>query len=195
MSHRIKVSMYQSLYERVKAVASNIDMPTATVISMMVADTDLRDMKITPDASTKLTDKRNKTKEVNVTVSDYLYDSIIDKIDNIPYYHMRDYVVDCIIEQLKGFENIENVTLNKDQRQRKRITKSRDRYTGNNKYSEEIRKRYEDISPLDGYVKDLENWSDVKSGYIKKYFLAKQINQALDKYAGEFSELIVPDDE
>lgn len=193
-SHRIKVSMYQSLYERVKAVALNIGMPTATVISMMITDTILRDMEIKPDGITKLTDERKAKKEVNVTLSDNIYDEIIKKVNEISHYHMRDYVVDCIIEQLKGFNHIENATLNADQRQRKRINHSVNSHGGGKRYSKEAIKKYENISPLDGYVKDFENLSDVKSGYVKKYFLSKQINQVLDEYTGEFSELILHDD-
>lgn len=194
-SHRIKVSMYQSLYERVKAVALNIGMPTATVISMMITDTILKDLPIIPDGITKLTDERKEKKEVNVTISDNVYDEIIKKVDEISHYHMRDYVVDCIIEQLKGFNHIENATLNADQRQRKRINHSINSNDGKKRYSEKIRKQYKDISPMDGYIKDFENLSDVKSGYVKKYFLSKQINQVLDEYTGEFSELIVSDDD
>lgn len=195
MSHRIKVNMYLSTYEQVKAVASNIGMPTATVISMMIADTELRDMNINEDGITKLTDKRKKQKEVNITISDDIYDRIIERIEEKKHYHIRDYVVDCIIEQLKGFEHIENATLNVDLRQRQRINNSVNSHGGGKRYSKEERKRYEYISPLERYIKNFEELSNVKSGYVKKYFLAKHINQLLDKYTNEFSELIVSDDD
>lgn len=54
--------MYQSLYEQVKKLASNIGMPVSTVISMMITDTNLRNMKVTPDGITKLTDGRKAKK-------------------------------------------------------------------------------------------------------------------------------------
>lgn len=195
MSHRIKISMYQSTYERVEKIASNIGMPTATVISMMITDIDLRDMEIKPDDTTKLTDKRKNKKDVNVTISDKVYDNIIDSIEKIPHYHIRDYVVDCINEQLKYFDNIENAKLSTNQIQRKRINKSKKIHENEERYSEEVRKKYKNRSPLDEYFKDFENMSDIKSGYVKKYFLAKQINQMLDEYTGDFSEFIVPNDD
>lgn len=194
MSHRIKVSMYQSLYEQVKKLASNIGMPVSTVISMMITDTNLRNMKVTPDGITKLTDGRKAKKEVNITISDETYNRIIEIVDEIPHYNIRDYVVDCIMEQLENFDQIKDASLNKVQQQRKRITGSENRYSNRKRYSEEARKKYKNISPLDGYINDIGEISNIKPNYVKKYFLAKQINQELSRYTGGFSELILDDD-
>ena len=98
---------------------------------------------------------------------------------------MNDYVVDCIDYQLGKFKKIMESAFNQNYIQSRRISKSISVEKGQKYYSESVRKKYKVVSPLDEYITLLQVYSGVKSGYIQRYFLAKQIEHILSEYGDD----------
>ncbi|MCI5882647.1 MAG: hypothetical protein MRZ84_01245, partial [Eubacterium sp.] len=157
--------------------------PSARLILLMVTDTTI-DKSLSIDVQS--TNKRIKNKQfVNITFSDEIYNIIVEMVEKIPHYSVTKYVIDCIEYQIDNFSEMLSAK-NHDFTTRRRITNSNEIMRT---YSEETKEKYSIYVPLDKYIATIEEYSGIKSGYIKKYYLAKQINSNLSEYGDNEREI------
>lgn len=97
-------------------------------------------------------------------------------------YTQNDFILDCIEFKLKEFEVLYK-TKNPKHIQRQKINNTSDetKYW----YSDEVKEKYKEVSPLEEYIKVKANAWGTSANAIKKYYLAKQINSLLVEYVEE----------
>ena len=180
---RTKIAIPKLLYNKIESIALMVGIPSARLISLMVTDTTI-DKSLSIDVQS--TNKRIKNKQfVNITFSDEIYNIIVEMFEKIPHYSVTKYVIDCIKYQIDNFSEMLSAK-NHDFTTRRRITNSDEIMRT---YSDETKEKYSIYVPLDKYIATIEEYSGIKSGYIKKYYLAKQINSNLGEYGDNEREI------
>lgn len=178
-SIRIKIALPVTLYQQVDKLSLIIGISKARLIAMIVTDCTIDKRIVIDEESSHIRIKHKQY--VNITLSNEIHSKIEKIVENTPHYSITKYVIDCIKCQIEDFSEIllfQNMNFNI----RKRITRSNKAMQS---YSKEMKEKYTLYVPLEEYIRSIEMLSGIKSGYIKKYYLAKQINSVISEYGDD----------